>query len=189
MTAARAGDARSIVMEGPRPMLERFDRLYVAANRALVGALMIVMFALVFTNVVTRYGFGFSLAWSEEVARFVMIWVTFLGAGLALREGRHVAIEILQDRLPARARRRLRLGLALVILAFLVFLAVLGARFVAFGWDKTMMATQMSRGIPYLAIPLGAAMFALHLVLIFRRFLERDWEESGLLDDGPQIRP
>lgn len=170
-------------------MLERFDRLYVLANRALVGALMIAMFVLVFTNVVTRYGFGFSLAWGEEVARFLMIWVTFLGAGLALREGRHVAIEVLQDRLPASARRWLRLGLAVLILAFLAFLVVLGAQFVVFGWDKIMMATQMSRGIPYLAIPLGAAMFALHMVLIFRRFLERDWEDTGAAGDGVQIRP
>ena len=170
-------------------MLERFDRQYVRANRVLVGALMVAMFVLVFTNVVTRYGFGFSLAWGEEVARFLMIWVTFLGAGLALREGRHVAIEILQDRLPAPARRWLRLALAVLILAFLAFLAVLGAQFVAFGWDKIMMATQMSRGIPYLAIPLGAAMFALHLVLIFRRFLERDWEDTGPAGDGPQSRP
>jgi TRAP-type transport system small permease protein len=167
-------------------MLERFERGFVVVNRVLLGALMIAMFTLVFANVVTRYGFGFSLAWIEEVARFLMIWATFLGAGLALREGRHVAIEMLQDRLSPAARRRLRLALGIVILAFLAFLVVLGARFVIFGWDKIMMATQVSRGIPYLAIPIGTAMFTVHLLLFWRRFLERDWEDAGVSGDQPE---
>jgi TRAP-type transport system small permease protein len=167
-------------------MLERFECGFVVVNRVLLGALMIAMFTLVFANVVTRYGFGFSLAWIEEVARFLMIWATFLGAGLALREGRHVAIEMLQDRLSPAARRRLRLALGIVILVFLAFLVVLGARFVIFGWDKIMMATQISRGIPYLAIPLGTATFALHLLLFWHRFLERDWEDAGVSGDQPE---
>jgi TRAP-type C4-dicarboxylate transport system permease small subunit len=169
-------------------MLERFDRLFVRANRALIGVLMIAMFGLVLTNVVTRYGFGFSLSWSEEVARFLMIWVTFLGAGLALREGRHVAIELVQDRLPEAQRRVLRTALAGLILIFLGVLVVLGAQFVVFGWNKVTLATQMPRGIPYLAIPIGAFMFALHLLLIFRRFIARDWEEIAPGDEPPPVR-
>lgn len=168
-------------------MLERFDRLFVRANRALVGVLMIAMFALVFTNVVTRYGFGFSLSWGEEVARFLMIWVTFLGAGLALREGRHVAIELVQDRLPEATRRMLRTALAGLILIFLGVLVVLGVQFVAFGWNKVTLATQMPRGIPYLAIPIGAFMFALHLLLTFRRFVTREWEEIAPTEDPPPV--
>lgn len=165
-------------------MLERFDRRFVEINRMLIGVLMIAMFVLVFTNVVTRYGFGFSLSWGEEVARFLMIWATFLGAGLALREGRHVAIELLQDRIGRSARRALRIGLGGLILLFLGLLILYGSQFVAFGWSKVTIATQIPRGIPYLAIPIGAAMFALHLVLIFGRFVARDWDETADLPSG-----
>lgn len=164
---------------GRDALLSRFDRWFVRLNRALIGALMIAMFLLVFVNVVTRYGFGFSLSWGEEVARFLMIWVTFLGAGLALREGRHVAIELVQERLSERARRGLRLLIGLAILIFLALLVLFGVQFVVFGWSKVTIATQIPRGIPYLAIPLGAAMFALHLVLVFGRFVERDWEAEA----------
>jgi len=166
-------------------MLARFDRRFAAINRTLVGILMIPMFLIVFTNVVARYGFGFSLSWGEEVARFLMVWVTFLGAGLALREGRLVAIELLQDRLGAPARRALRIALGGLILAFLGLLIVYGSQFVVFGWSKVTIATQIPRGIPYLAIPIGAAMFALHLVLTFGRFVARDWEEP----DGHSLGP
>lgn len=164
-------------------MLQRFETGYVRLNQAMIGLMMAVMFALVFTNVVTRYGLGFSIAWAEEVASFLMIWVTFLGAGLALREGRHVAIDVLQDRLPERARRGLRLVLALVILGFLALLTWLGIQFVTFGWRSVTFVTQVPRGIPYLAVPIGCAMFALHLLLILRRFIARDWDEVHQ-DDG-----
>ena len=158
-------------------MLARFEALFVKANQALIGFMMVTMFVLVFTNVVTRYGFGFSIGWAEEISRFLMIWVTFLGAGLALREGRHVAIDFLQDKLRAEARHRLRTVLALLILAFLGLLVFYGAEFAAFGWDKETMVTQIPRGIPYLAIPIGVGFFAIHLLLIFGRYVRRDWDE------------
>ena len=158
-------------------MLRTVELAYVGLNRALIGLMMAAMFVLVFTNVVTRYGFGFSINWAEEVASFLMIWVTFLGAGLALREGRHVAIDVLQDRLPERARRVLRVALALVIVVFLALLTWFGVQFVIFGWRSVTFVTQVPRGIPYLAVPIGCAMFALHLLLILPRFVARDWDE------------
>ncbi len=89
-------------------MLRRAEQVFVRANQAFIGAMMVTMFALVFTNVVTRYGFGFSIAWAEEVSGFLMIWITYIGAGLALRQGRHVAIELFQDMLPPRMCRAVR---------------------------------------------------------------------------------
>ena len=169
-------------------MLQRFETAYVLLNQALIGLMMAAMFILVFTNVVTRYGLGFSVGWAEEIASFLMIWVTFLGAGLALREGRHVAIDLLQDRLPDSARSRLRLALALVILAFLALLTWLGVQFVLFGWRSVTFVTQIPRGIPYLAVPIGCAMFALHLLLILPRFVARDWDEVSRADDLDEPR-
>lgn len=164
-------------------MLHRFETGYVRLNQALIGLMMAAMFVLVFTNVVTRYGFGFSIAWADEVASFLMIWVTFLGAGLALREGRHVAIDLVQDRLPEGARRALRRALALAILAFLALLVWFGIQFVVFGWRSVTFVTQIPRGIPYLALPIGCATFAIHLLLILPRFVARDWDEIDH-DDG-----
>ncbi len=107
-------------------MLRRTERVFVRANQAFIGAMMVTMFALVFTNVVTRYGFGFSIAWAEEVSGFLMIWITYIGAGLALRQGRHVAIELFQDMLPPRMCRAVRTVLGMGIVGFFAFLAYLG---------------------------------------------------------------
>ena len=167
-------------------MLKRLETAFVRLNQAIIGLMMLAMFGMVFTNVVTRYGFGFSIGWAEEVSSFLMIWVTYLGAGLALREGRHVAIDIFQDRLPAPVRRYARAVLAVVILVFFGFLTWYGIQFVLFGWSKETMVTQIPRGIPYLAIPIGAAMFALHLVFMFRAFIDKDWES---IDPEPEPEP
>lgn len=157
-------------------MLRRAERVFVRVNQAVIGAMMVAMFALVFTNVVTRYGLGFSIAWAEEVSSFLMIWITYIGAGLALRQGRHVAIELFQDMLPPPMCRAVRAVLGLAILGFLGFLVYLGFRFVVFGWAQDTPVTLIPRGIPYLAIPLGALLLGAHMILVFRDFVARAWE-------------
>ncbi len=156
----------------------RAERFFVRANQAVIGAMMVVMFALVFTNVVTRYVLGFSIAWAEEVSGFLMIWITYLGAGLALRQGRLVAIDLFQDMLPARGRPLARALLGFGILVFFGFLTYYGFQFVVFGWAQDTPVTLIPRGIPYLAIPLGSLVFGLHLILVFRDFVAREWDES-----------
>jgi TRAP-type C4-dicarboxylate transport system permease small subunit len=164
-------------------MLERFDRFIVRANQLLIGVMMLAMFVLVFINVLGRYGIGKSWAAAEEISTFLMIWVTYLGAGLALREGRHAAIDMFQDKLPIGLRRPLRSLLGVVILAFFGVLAWLGIRMSIFGWPQETIATQMPTGIPYLAIPLGSIMFCLHLVLTFKDWMDRRWEEIAIPDE------
>lgn len=80
--------------------MRQIESYIVAINRALVAGLLAVTFAMVFVNVIGRYGFGSSFAWVEEAARHLMILAAFSGAGLALREGRLVAIGTLPDLLP-----------------------------------------------------------------------------------------
>ncbi len=155
---------------------EKADTALTRGNQAVICVLMMAMFAMVFANVVTRYGFGYSIAWAEEVSSYLMIWTTFLGGGLALRQGRHVAIDVLQDRLPKGLLPLARTILAIAILLFLACLFVFGIQFVAFGWAQETPVTQIPMGIPYLAVPLGALLFAAHLLFMFRSFIQRQWD-------------
>jgi len=157
-------------------LLSRAEQLLVWANRAAVIALMGSMAILVFVNVVSRYIFNHSIIWVEEVTQYEMIWVTYLGAGLALREGRHVALDSLQDLLPQSLRRMTRIIVWIGMFAFLIALTVLGFMMSAFTWEHETPVLNMRAGIPYLAIPIGALLFALHLVLIARDFIEKRFE-------------
>jgi len=163
-------------------MLERFEKRLIRGNQILIGIMMGIMFAFVFSNVITRYVFGFSLATAEEISTFLMIWVTYLGAGLALRGGNLASIDVFQDRIPENFRRALRALLGILMLLFFLLLAFFGVRFCVLGWSQETFATQIPRGIPYLVIPLGALLFAAHLVLMFRQWLERKWEGTSVSD-------
>ena len=151
--------------------MERLESMFVAANRALVALALAAVFTIVFINVVGRYVFGTSFAWVEEAARHLMILGAFCGAGLALREGRLVAIELIVDILPKPLGVAIRWGAVLLMLAFMGTMVWLGIQFVQFGWPKETMSTGVSRGIPYLAIPIGCSLFVIHLLLFARRYV------------------
>ncbi len=168
----------------PTPgVLARLEAALVWTNQALVIALMALMAGLVFVNVVTRYVFGFSLNWSEEIARFAMVWVTYLGAGLALREGQHVAIEYLQSLLPRRFQPWARSFVWLVMLVFLAALTVAGFQFSAFAWKQRSPVMGWRMGAVYLAIPFGALLFAIHLLVAARAFITKDVSADELAAD------
>ncbi|WP_422377659.1 TRAP transporter small permease [Roseibium sp.] len=151
--------------------MERFERIFVALNRALVALVLALVFSIVFINVLGRYGFGNSFAWVEEAARHLMVLGAFCGAGLALREGRLVAITMLADLLPLTLSLTLKWLIVLIMATFMGVMTWLGIEFVAFGWPKETMSTGMPRGLPYVAIPLGCALFLVHLALFARRFV------------------
>ncbi len=166
-------------------MVDTFDRWFVAFNKALLVFLLASMTALVFANVVARYVFGTSFGWAEELSRFAMIWTAFLGAGLALRYGQLVAVEAMQAVVPERTAQILRWASVAVVAVFLVALAVLGAQFVGFSWQNHTPVLQISRGLPYLAVPLGAAFALMHLALGLRRVVQGEWLILEDLDREP----
>jgi TRAP-type C4-dicarboxylate transport system permease small subunit len=165
--------------------MKAFEENFVRFNKVLVALILAAVFTIVFANVVGRYVLGSSFAWGEEAARHLMILGAFCGAGLALREGRLVAIETLAERLPENMSRLLRWAGVVVMFCFMAMVLWLGIRFVGFGWSKETMSTGMSRGIPYLAIPIGSALFLIHCALFARRYVAQEFEIDEVSDiDG-----
>lgn len=151
--------------------MNKFEQVFIAANRWILIFLLGAMSLIVFTNVVMRYVTDASIPWSEEVSRHMMIWLTFIGGGLVLRSGGHIAIDNLQDALPTAGARAMR---GVVFALMVVFLMLL----VYHGWDyaqrtmvQTTAATEIPFGYIYLAMPIGAALMLIHLMLIARQWL------------------
>lgn len=163
--------------------MRKLDAALVRINKFSVGIMLMVMFVLVFGNVVTRYCFGFSIAAAEEISTFLMIWVTYLGAGLALREGKLASIDAIQDKLPSHWVRIIRIFLGCASIAFFALLVFYGVQFVSLGWSQETFALMIPRGIPYLVLPAGALLFALHFILFFKRWTQRQWERPHAHQD------
>ncbi len=105
-----------------------------ALEVTIVGCLA-VMSVLVFANVVLRYGFNSGIAWSEELARLVFVWLIFLGAILASKEHAHIGFDTLVKRLPEGGRK------LLILVSGVIMLACCGALVVG-GWKQTVINLQ-----------------------------------------------
>jgi TRAP-type C4-dicarboxylate transport system permease small subunit len=163
--------------------MDVFERGFVAANRWLLIALLGAMACIVFVNVALRYLTNESIVWAEEVARYLMVWLTFLGAGLVLRFGGHIAIENVHDVLPGRAGRWLRALVVASLLGFFVAMAWHGAGYAAMMRFQTTAATGVSFAWVYAAMPVGFVLLAVHLVLVARRYVvERRFVDSTEID-------
>lgn len=164
------------------PTHAKVERWVVLGNRAVIVAMMAAMVALVFANVVARYGFNYSIIWAEELSQYLMVWIAYLGAGLALREGRHVSVDILQNAVPSPLRAALRWLITLAVGAFMAAVAWLGFEFAAFTWIQETPVMQIPLGLVYLAVPLGAVLFLLHLLLFLRPFAAGRFDEPEPLE-------
>src|SRR3954463_1749013 len=85
--------------------MERILDLYCGFLKGVIALCLLVMVALVFGNVVLRYGFNSGIAISEELSRWMLVWLTFLGAIVALREHAHIGIDTLVKRLGRGGKR------------------------------------------------------------------------------------
>jgi TRAP-type C4-dicarboxylate transport system permease small subunit len=168
-------------------MLKKFENGLVKINQIVLGLMVFVMFLLVFTNVITRYIFSYSINWAEELSRYLMVWTAFLGAGLAMREGQHVAIEILHEYLPKSFRKYFKAFIGLLIIGFLGILAYLGFQYALVSMEQNSAVLRWSMGMIYMAVPIGAILFIIHLVLVFKEYMHREsiedlMEENAVSD-------
>lgn len=173
-------DATSPPAPDPASSLRhRLEAALVHANRWAVIVLLAVMAVLVFANVVSRYVFNHSFIWVEEVTRYMMIWVGFLGSGLVLRYGAHIAVEALQDVLPTRAAQAMRVLVVVILAATFIALTWLGIQYVRFAWDQETPVFNWNFGVVYLAVPVGSLLMLVHLLCIAKPYvIGRNFDKS-----------
>lgn len=115
----------------------------------LMAASLALMVVLVFTNVVLRYAFNSGIAVSEELSRWLFVWLTFLGAIVALHERAHLGTDMLVARLPVLGKK-VCLGLGHVLMLFICWLLFTGALDqVRINWDSTSAAMEVSMALFY----------------------------------------
>ena len=152
--------------------LDAFDRVLLRLNRWLVIVILAAMALMVFANVALRFLTDQSILWVEEVSRYLMIWLTFLGAGLVLRYGGHIGIDTLQDSMPRQAPA-IRAVIFLLLLGFFGFMVWIGTRYAILTWGQTTPVMQVPVGFVYLAMPIGFALLIVHLLLMARPWIAR----------------
>jgi TRAP-type transport system small permease protein len=133
-----------------------------AAVRTVILMMAAAIFAIVIVTVITRYGFNYVLSWSEEVPRYLLIWVSFLGAAACVDLRDHIAFDYLYKRFSDRVRRAVQLLINLAIFGFGWIMLRYGMRFVqAFGGDF-MESIPFTNVWYYTALPVAGALMMLY---------------------------
>jgi TRAP-type C4-dicarboxylate transport system permease small subunit len=151
--------------------MKTFEKYLMAINQAALMGLLAGMAIIIFANVVLRYSTSQSIEWAEEVARYMMVWMTFLGAGPVLRYGGHIAVDNLQDALPPAMAKALRLLIALMLSGFFIFIIYAGWTYVGRAQYQMTPTTQVSMAWVYGAMPVGGLLLLAHWLLVVRDYV------------------
>lgn len=175
-------------------MIQTFINAY---SRAL-GWLMVIalglMVVMVFGNVVMRYGFNSGITLSEELSRWLFVWMTFMGAVVALNERAHLGTDSLVSRLPVNGQK-LCLGLSHVAMLFICWLIFKGSlEQTKINWTSTSAVMETSMGYFYASGMVFSVLGAPVLLLNLWRLLSGQMSNSELIgiresDDMPHGNP
>jgi TRAP-type C4-dicarboxylate transport system permease small subunit len=134
-------------------------------NRAVEYSLFVIGFTLtgvVAAQVFYRYALNHSLFWSEELARYLLVWLSFLGASAAYYRKVHPGIDILYRQMPAHVRKASRMGVHGVSLLLFAIMIYYGAQFAYFVRMQISPALYLPKWIVFSIIPISGTILLVH---------------------------
>lgn len=136
--------------------LDRIEEFFISTSLLFVTLLL-------FVNVLTRYCFGYSMKFAEELTRYLLIWITFIGSSVCVRKQKHVGIDILLIKCPIGMKWVVKLIIEVICLLFSFILTF-------YGWKITssvILSKQLSPAmmlpmyLAYISIPVGGFLMCL----------------------------
>ena len=151
--------------QGSRTDPGPLERLSESCNRVAEGGLLLLgltMTAVVILQVFCRYVLNYSLFWSEELARFLLVWLTFLGATVAYRRSMHPSVDIIFRRLSRKARGWTQRFVHVIVILFSIIMIWYGCSFSYFVRLQTTPALALPKWVIFSIIPISGVIFLLH---------------------------
>lgn len=149
--------------------MNALSRLVLAATRVVnraamvaCGLLMLVLAMVVLLQVLFRYVLELPLTWSDEAARHLLVWLSFVGGGIAIAERLHPRVELIDSLGSDSTRRAIEVFVVVLVLLFLGGLFAISLD-VALTYNAyRSLALGLPQGVPRLALPVGAMLMAIN---------------------------
>ena len=154
----------------------RLSRMLASISVWLGGFLLLLNVSDVIMGVTLRYFGGAAPIWTEELARFSMVWMVLIGAAAAFYNGDQMSIDFVVMKLPPRGKafcRVLSVAVRFVVLAALIWF---GVRNVTGSWKMKTMALGVPKSIPLMAVPIGMGL--LLATILFKAAAPREGERK-----------
>jgi len=138
---------------------ERFEEI-------ILVAILAIMVILVFMQVCMRYVFQASLSWSEELARYMFLWIIWLGAAYATKEGSHISLDFITSRLPRKGQLVTSTLKYFIWISFTIFIAYISWKltFLIFQRGQVSAALRIPMGFAYASIPFGMTLMLFRII-------------------------
>ncbi|WP_158736486.1 TRAP transporter small permease [Alteribacillus sp. YIM 98480] len=151
--------------------MEKISLAIYKFSKLLLIALTAMLSIVIISQVISRSFLGFSFVWSEEVGRYLLIWLTFIGASTALRDDELIGLDLLDSRLNFRNKKLIKLLIHISILFFLLFVAYYGTKTVFSPGilNQTASTFEFSMAYVYLAIPVATLIMIIHIVTAIQK--------------------
>lgn len=147
----------------PAPFWFLHNSLEIAAGLMLVAICLII-----FAGVFFRYFLHIGLGWTEEAARYLQVWMTFIGATIAVKRWSHFQLSIVNQWIPRGARRYTRIFAIVVVILLGIVMVKNGIEITSVSWQQTSPIMSWNIGYLYVVVPFSGVLmilFALrHLV-------------------------
>lgn len=144
-----------------------------------MSTILVALVAVTFSQVVFRYVLEASLSWSEELSRFLLMWLAALSTAYAMKTGAHFALHFVVDRTPPAAQRLIGTVVAVSASVFLAVFAYQSLRFAIEVHDMLAPATRMSMAVPYSSAFVGSTLTLYYVLVNWRRELRGRAAESA----------
>jgi TRAP-type transport system small permease protein len=141
--------------------------------------LLVIMILIVVMAVITRKGFGFMFAWSEEITLLCLTWFTFMGIAIGFRERLHLSMELF-DNLPPKVLLITDRFIDLVTFFFGLYLVIYGWNFAMMMRGSILAATQMPNLVQYIVMPITGVMTCIYSAL---QFLGHDLRRYNVIEE------
>jgi len=127
------------------------------------------MTGIVFFQVILRYVFLSPLSWIEELARYLLVWISCFGAAYGVRKGEHIAVMFLNNMFKGYMKSALTILIHILVIILFMVCFMKGIGLSIRQWNVVTPALQIPRTLPYIGVPLG---FAIMILFSFELFFK-----------------
>lgn len=142
----------------------------------LLNGIMGLLVTVVFLQVIFRFVLGSPLAWTEELARYSLIWLTFLGAAYAMSLKAHIGMEVFVNLFRTPGKKALYIVASIASLMFFLLMVVEGYSLAMQGMSQSSPVLRIPMGAIYMIIPISGAVLIINLAARFAQ----DFKSGGV---------
>ena len=140
--------------------------------KKILALMLSVMIIVVIFGVANRFLFKLSISWTEEIARFLMVWICMLGSTIAIKNGSHVAVTYFISKFSIKVRKKIAILNHIFVIIFLLIPSMYGIKLCLSQMGQLSPALRISMFWPFVSVPAGCVIMILHEFALLKQIQE-----------------